>query len=37
MKVAIIGSRGLTIDIPDYCIPENTTQIVSGGAVGIDR
>lgn len=37
MKVAIIGSRGLNIEIPDYCIPENTTQIVSGGAVGIDR
>lgn len=37
MKVAIIGSRGLNIEIPDYCIPENTTQIVSGGAIGIDR
>ena len=37
MKVAIVGSRGLDIEIPRRCIPVNTTQIVSGGAVGIDR
>ncbi len=36
MKLAIIGSRTLTIDnLADY-IPENVTEIVSGGAIGID-
>lgn len=36
MKVAVIGSRGLTVDnLGDY-LPENTTEIISGGAKGID-
>lgn len=35
MKVAIVGSRDLSVDIEKY-IPENTTEIVSGGARGID-
>ena len=35
MKVAIIGSRNLDVDIEKY-IPENTTTIISGGAKGID-
>lgn len=35
MKLAIIGSRGLTLDISPY-IPENVTEIISGGAKGID-
>ena len=36
MKVAIIGSRSITIaDIGKY-IPDDTTEIVSGGAIGID-
>lgn len=36
MKVAVIGSRGLTIDnLGDYLPPE-TTVIISGGARGID-
>lgn len=36
MKLAIIGSRSLThIDISPY-IPAETTEIVSGGAKGID-
>lgn len=36
MKVAVIGSRGLTVDnLGDY-IPEGTDEIVSGGAKGID-
>lgn len=36
MKVAIIGSRKITnLDISKY-IPENTTEIVSGGAKGVD-
>ena len=36
MKVAVIGSRGIVIDnLQDY-LPEGTTEIVSGGAKGID-
>ena len=36
MKTAIIGSRTLSIsDLEEY-IPEGTTEIVSGGARGID-
>ena len=36
MKVAIIGSRNLTVDkLQDY-IPTETEEIVSGGARGID-
>ena len=35
MKVAVIGSRNLSVDLEKY-IPENTTEIISGGAIGID-
>ena len=36
MKVAVIGSRGLRVgDLHNY-LPEDTTEIVSGGAYGID-
>ena len=36
MKVAIIGSRNLIInDLQNY-LPQNVTEIVSGGAKGID-
>lgn len=36
MKVAIIGSRGITVqNIGDY-LPADTTEIVSGGARGVD-
>lgn len=36
MKVAIIGSRNLTnVEISKY-IPENVTEIISGGARGVD-
>lgn len=36
MKIAVIGSRGLHIDnLGDY-IPKEVTEIVSGGAKGID-
>ena len=36
MKTAVIGSRGLTVtDLGKY-LPEGTTEIVSGGARGID-
>ena len=36
MKVAIVGSRNLTVsDLKKY-LPKETTEIVSGGAQGID-
>ncbi len=35
MKVMIAGSRGINIDIDQY-IPEDTTLIISGGAIGVD-
>ena len=36
MKIAVIGSRGITkIDLGKY-LPEGTTEIVSGGAKGVD-
>ncbi len=36
MKIAIIGSRNVMVEnLGDY-IPENTTEIVSGGAKGVD-
>ena len=36
MKVAVIGSRGLTVSDLGKYLPEDTTEIVSGGAKGID-
>lgn len=36
MKVAVIGSRGLTVSDLGRYLPENTTEIVSGGAKGVD-
>lgn len=36
MKVAIIGSRNLTINNLEKYIPASVTEIVSGGAKGID-
>ena len=36
MKLAVIGSRGLTVtNLEDY-LPQGVTEIVSGGARGID-
>lgn len=35
MKVAVIGSRSCEVDIAEY-LPEDTTEIISGGAMGID-
>ena len=36
MKVAVIGSRGLSVNnLGDY-LPPDTTEIISGGARGID-
>ena len=36
MKVAVIGSRNLNITNLQKYIPENVSEIVSGGARGID-
>lgn len=36
MKVAVIGSRGLTVDDLGIYLPADTTEIISGGAKGID-
>lgn len=36
MKVAVIGSRGLHVDHLEDYLPEGVTEIVSGGARGID-
>jgi len=36
MKVAVIGSRGLTVNNLEKYLPKETTEIVSGGARGID-
>lgn len=35
MKLAVIGSRGLSLDITPY-VPEGVEEIISGGAMGID-
>ena len=36
MKVAVIGSRNLTVEDLGKYLPEETTEIVSGGAKGVD-
>ncbi len=36
MKVAVIGSRGLQVNHLENYLPEGVTEIVSGGAKGID-
>lgn len=36
MKVAVIGSRGLQVDRLEDYLPAGVTEIVSGGARGID-
>lgn len=36
MKLAIIGSRNLTVSNLEAYLPEGVTEIVSGGARGID-
>lgn len=36
MKVAVIGSRGLTISNWEEYLPACITEIVSGGAAGVD-
>lgn len=36
MKVAVIGSRNLVVSDFEKYLPENTTEIISGGARGVD-
>lgn len=36
MRVAVIGSRGLSVSDLGRFLPANTTEIISGGATGID-
>ena len=36
MKVAVIGSRGLIVKDLERYLPKDTSEIVSGGARGID-
>lgn len=36
MKIAVIGSRGLTVNDLENYLPPDTTEIVSGGARGVD-
>ena len=36
MRVAVIGSRGLRVESLGEYLPEGTTEIVSGGARGVD-
>ena len=36
MKVAIVGSRNVIVDNLQNYLPENITEIVSGGAKGVD-
>ena len=36
MRVAVIGSRGLSVPNLDDYLPSETTEIVSGGARGVD-
>ena len=36
MKVAVIGSRGLQVDHLEDYLPDGVTEIVSGGARGVD-
>ncbi len=36
MKVAVVGSRGLRVEHLEDYLPKDTTEIVSGGARGVD-
>ena len=36
MKVAVVGSRGLIVEDLGRYLPPDTTEIVSGGAKGVD-
>jgi len=36
MKVAVIGSRGIFVEHLEKYLPKDTTEIISGGARGVD-
>lgn len=36
MKVAVIGSRGVVVNNLENYLPNDTTEIISGGAKGVD-
>ena len=36
MKVAVIGSRGLEVDALEQYLPSGVSELISGGAKGID-
>ena len=36
MKAAVVGSRGLRVDDLGKYLPEGVTEIISGGAKGVD-
>jgi len=36
MKIAVIGSRNVSISNLEQYLPDNVTEIVSGGAKGVD-
>lgn len=37
MRVAVVGSRALSVDILEDYLPADTTEIISGGALGVDH
>ncbi|MBQ3133255.1 MAG: DUF2493 domain-containing protein [Clostridia bacterium] len=37
MKIAVVGSRGLQVEELGQYLPAGATEIVSGGAKGVDR
>ena len=37
MKIAVIGSRSLVVNNLKKYLPKDVDEIVSGGAIGIDR
>ncbi len=37
MRVAVVGSRSLTQINLQECLPHDTTEIISGGAKGVDQ
>ena len=37
MKLAIVGSRNVTVDRVEEYVPDGVEAIVSGGAAGVDR
>ena len=36
MRVAVIGSRSIKIKNLEHFLPDDTTEIISGGATGVD-